>query len=125
MTGTYEDNLFFLNNCLHLWCIIGLACSCGKYIQELGPPGLGSLKNRDNKLCSLISWDSDLRKAAVAMLRKNWILQARLLVREGAPHQQTRNCLKLMKERMGKIGRGSQMDTWHQEGLADWLSVVV
>jgi hypothetical protein len=34
----------------------------------------------------------------------------RLIVREGAPHQQTRNCLKkIIKERMGKIGRGSQM----------------
>jgi hypothetical protein len=25
----------------------------------------------------------------------------------------------------GKIGRGSQMDAWHQDRLADWLSVVI
>jgi hypothetical protein len=24
-----------------------------------------------------------------------------------------------------KIGRGSQMDAWHQDGLTDWLSVVM
>jgi hypothetical protein len=34
-------------------------------------------------------------------------LQTRLLVREGAPHQQTRNCLNIIKERKGKIGCGS------------------
>jgi hypothetical protein len=28
---------------------------------------------------------------------------------EGAPHQQTRYCLKLFNEREGKIGRGFQM----------------
>jgi hypothetical protein len=34
----------------------------------------------------------------------------RLLVREGAPHQQTRNCQQQkMKERRGKIDRGSQL----------------
>jgi hypothetical protein len=32
---------------------------------------------------------------------KNWKLQTRLLVREGSPHQQTRNCLKII-EREGK-----------------------
>jgi hypothetical protein len=50
---------------------------------------------------------------------KNWKVQTRLLVREGAPHQQTRNCLKLIKERRGKIG-WSQMGAWHKEGLTDW-----
>jgi hypothetical protein len=35
-----------------------------------------------------------LRKAALTMPGKNLKLQIRLLVREGAPHQQTRNCLK-------------------------------
>jgi hypothetical protein len=42
---------------------------------------------------------------------KNWKLQTRLLVREGAPHQQTRNCLKLNREGE-KLCRGSQMDAW-------------
>jgi hypothetical protein len=52
-------------------------------------------------------------------------LQSRPLVREGAPHQQTCNCLKIIKERRGKIGRGSQMGAWHHDRLADWLSVVI
>jgi hypothetical protein len=66
-------------------------------------------KNRDNKLCSVVPWDSDLRKAAVAMPGKNWKVQTQLLVKEGAPQQQTRICIQIIKERMGKIGRGSQM----------------
>jgi hypothetical protein len=52
-------------------------------------------------------------------------LQTRPLVREGAPHQQTRTCLKIIKKRREKIGRGFQMGAWHQGGLADWLSVVI
>jgi hypothetical protein len=88
------------------------------------PAGWRSLKNRDSKLCSWVPWDSDLRKAALSMPGKNWKLQTRLLVREGAPHQQTRNCLKI-KRQGEKICRGSQMGAWHQDGLADWLSVVM
>jgi hypothetical protein len=41
-----------------------------------------------------------------------------------SPQQQTRNCLKIIKERIGKIVRGSQMGAWHQDRLADWLKVV-
>jgi hypothetical protein len=37
------------------------------------------------------------------------LLQTRLLVREGAPHKETRNCLKIIEEKKGKIGHGSQM----------------
>jgi hypothetical protein len=39
--------------------------------------------------------------------------------------QQTRTCLKIIKERKGKIGRGSQMGAWNQDRLVDWLSVVI
>jgi hypothetical protein len=46
-------------------------------------------------------------KTALTMPSNNWKLQTRLLVREGAPHQQTRNCLKIIKER--EIGHGTQM----------------
>jgi hypothetical protein len=56
---------------------------------------------------------------------KNWKPQARLLVKEVAPHQQTHDCLQIIKEIRGKIGRGSQMGAWHQDRLADWLSVVI
>jgi hypothetical protein len=31
----------------------------------------GGLKNRDNKICSRVLWDSDLRKTALAMPRNN------------------------------------------------------
>jgi hypothetical protein len=45
---------------------------------------------------------SPVGKVALAMPGKNWKLQNRLLVREGAPHQQTSNCLKMIKERREK-----------------------
>jgi hypothetical protein len=93
----------------------------GTWPSRLG----GSLKNKDNKLCSWVPWDSDLRKPALAMPSINWKVQTRLLVREGAPHQQTRTCLKIIKGRREKIGRGSQMGAWHQDRLADWLSVII
>jgi hypothetical protein len=57
--------------------------------------------------------------AALAMPSKNWKLQTRLLVSEGAPHQQIRNCLKIIQERRRKIGCGSEMCAWHQDRLAD------
>jgi hypothetical protein len=55
---------------------------------------------------------------------KNWIVQTRLLVREGAPYKITPNCKK-NKQTMRWIVRGSQMGAWHQDGLADWLSVLM
>jgi hypothetical protein len=61
----------------------------------------------------------------LAIPSKNLKLQTSPLVREGAPHQQARNCLKIIKERRGKIGRGSQMGARHQDRLADWPSVVI
>jgi hypothetical protein len=67
-----------------------------------GPPGWGSLKNRDSDLWSWVPWNSDLRKAALAMPDKNGKLQTRLLVREGAPDQQSRNCLKNNQRENGK-----------------------
>jgi hypothetical protein len=53
--------------------------------------------------------------------KKNLKLNTGLLVREGAWHQQIRNCLKIIKERR-KIGRGSQMGAWHHGKLADWYN---
>jgi hypothetical protein len=78
--------------------------SLGPYreVKELGPPGWGSLKNRDNKICSWVPWDSDLRKDALAMPGKDLKLQTRLLVREGTQHEHTRNSLKIIKDRRGK-----------------------
>jgi hypothetical protein len=54
---------------------------------------------KNNKLWSWVPWDSDLRKAALAMPGKNWKAQTRLLVKEDAPHQQTRNCKKKNDQR--------------------------
>jgi hypothetical protein len=89
------------------------------------PSRLRSLRNGANKICYWIVWDSNLRKAALAMPSKNWKLHIRLLVREGTPHQQTRNCLKIIKERRRNIGRGSHMGAWHHDRLAYWPTVVM
>jgi hypothetical protein len=89
------------------------------------PSTLGNLRNRDNRIWPWVPWDWDPRKAVLAMRRKNWKLKTRLLVREGAPHQQIRICLKIIKEIKRKIVRGFQMGAWHQERLADWPSVVI
>jgi hypothetical protein len=58
----------------------------------------------------LSPWDSDPRKVAQAMPGKNWKLQTRLLVREGALHQQIRNCLKIVKERREKLVAGPRWE---------------
>jgi hypothetical protein len=42
---------------------------------------------------------ADLRKAALSMVSKNWKLQTRLLVREGAPHLFICDCLKVINTR--------------------------
>jgi hypothetical protein len=52
-------------------------------------------------------------------------LQTHPLVREGATKLQKRNCLKKKFQGDSKIGHESQMDAWHQDWLADWLSVVM
>jgi hypothetical protein len=51
--------------------------------------------------------------------------QTRLLVREGAPHKQIRNWLKIIKERWKTIGSASKMGARHEGRLADWPSVVI
>jgi hypothetical protein len=100
--------------------ITWLPCYWNLALQNAG------VSNRDNKLCSLVPWDSGLRKTELAIPSKNWKLQTRLLVREGAPHQQTRNCLKKWSKREGeKSGRGSKMGAWHQDRLADWLLILI
>jgi hypothetical protein len=82
--------------------ITGPPCFWGISIREPGPPGWGSLKNRDTKIWSWVPWDSGLKGAVLTMSDKNWKLQTRLLVREGAPHQHLRKCLKIIKERKEK-----------------------
>jgi hypothetical protein len=55
---------------------------------------------------------------------KNYKLQTRLLVREGPPYQQIRNCIKIIKGRR-TTGRGSQMGAWNQDRLAYCPSVMI
>jgi hypothetical protein len=94
------------------------------FLGEPGPPSWGRLKNRDNKLCSWVSWDSDLRKDTLAMPSKNRKLQTRLLAREGVPQKQIRSYLKIIEERRRRISRRSQMGACYQDRISDWLSVV-
>jgi hypothetical protein len=51
------------------------------------PSWLGESKNRDNKMCSWVLWDSEL-SLRWRYPAKNWKLQTRLLVREGAQQRQ-------------------------------------
>jgi hypothetical protein len=76
--------------------ITGLPCSWEIETRESGPPSWGSLKFETVKYYES-SGDSDPRKTALARLSNNFKLHARPLVREGAPHQQTLNCLKMIK----------------------------
>jgi hypothetical protein len=48
---------------------------------------------------------------------KNRKVQTRLLVREGAPHQQTRNCKKKLKRDWGNLVAGPK---WVLETKTDW-----
>jgi hypothetical protein len=51
----------------------------------------------DSKLWSRVPWESDPKLSALARPRSNCKRQIRPLVRERAPHQQTSNCLTVIK----------------------------
>jgi hypothetical protein len=51
----------------------------------------------DSKIRSRVPRDSDPRMTALARASSNCKLQTRPFVREGAPHQQTRNCPTVIK----------------------------
>jgi hypothetical protein len=55
----------------------------GIFSFKMSLKSLSLCLNRDNKMCSWVPRDWDLRKAALAMPIKNGNLQTRLLVREG------------------------------------------
>jgi hypothetical protein len=75
----------------------GPACSWGMYIQGPGPPGWGSVESERVKYGHQLPWDSDLRMVALARASSNCKYQTCPLVREGTSHQQTRNCLTVIK----------------------------
>jgi hypothetical protein len=73
----------------------------------------------DSKIWSWVPQDSDPRMTALARASSNYKRQTCPLVRESAPHQQTRNSLTVKKS-----GRKPLMCALFQDRLADWLSVV-
>jgi hypothetical protein len=52
------------------------------------------------------------------MTGKNWKLQIWLRPTSTNPKLSK----KIIRERMGKIGRGSQIGAWRKDGLTDWLT---
>jgi hypothetical protein len=65
-----------------------------------------------NEFEKLNSWRYNwaLIKTVMARPSSNCKVQSRPLAREGDTHQQTRNSLKMIKERKRKIGRRPQTD---------------
>jgi hypothetical protein len=91
----------------------------GEINTETWSSKLGVYKLWDSKIQLRVLRDSNPRKTALARPNSKWKLHTHPLVREGVPHQQTRNCLKEQKGR--EIDPGYQMSAWHQ----DWPSVVI
>jgi hypothetical protein len=65
-------------------------------LRIVGGDEKGSLES-DSKKWSRVSRDSDARMTALVMASSIYKRQTRLLVRENAPHQQTRNYLTAIK----------------------------
>jgi hypothetical protein len=59
-------------------------------------------------------------RGPVAIINYRPVLSSERAIQNNKPQQSKR---KSQGER--KLGRGSQMGAWHQDGLADWLSVVM
>jgi hypothetical protein len=57
----------------------------------------GKSRIGDSKIWSRVPWDSDPRMIALARASSSCKRQTRPLIRQRAPHQQTRNCLKVIK----------------------------
>jgi hypothetical protein len=60
---------------------------------------MGECQIWDSKAWSWVPQDSDPRMTALSRTSSNCKWQTRPVVREGAPHQQTRNCLTVTKIR--------------------------
>jgi hypothetical protein len=57
----------------------------------------GSLESETVKYGPGVPRDSELKITALARVRSNWLLHTRPHVRESALHQQTHNCLTVIK----------------------------
>jgi hypothetical protein len=80
---------------------------------------LGEFRTYDSEVWSWVPRGSDPRMPALARTSRNYKRQTRPLVREGAPFQQTHNCLTVTK-----IWSWPPDGVLHQDRLADWQSVV-
>jgi hypothetical protein len=61
------------------------------------PSRLGESRIWDSKMWSWVPRNSDPRMTALTTASSSYKWQIRPLVREGSPHQQTRNCLTVIK----------------------------
>jgi hypothetical protein len=77
--------------------ITGSPCSWGDLNTGTWSSRLGESRIWDGKIWSWVPRDSDPRITALARPSSNSKWQIHPLVREGTPHQQTRNCLTVIK----------------------------
>jgi hypothetical protein len=96
------------------WAILFL----GRYKYGELALHVGKSQILDSKIRSCVVLDSVPRMTALARTSSNLKLQIHSLVREGAPHEQSRN-----SDSKEKPAYGPQMGNWHQDRLADWPSV--
>jgi hypothetical protein len=82
-------------------------------LRDVGENEKGNLES-NSKIWPRVLLDSDLKMTALARASSNCKRQTRSLVRESAPHQQTRNCLTVKKS-----GCKPQMGALFQDRLAD------
>jgi hypothetical protein len=97
VTMLYKENL------RDKW-LSGDSIPCGGRIEYLHRSPASRRRRRkgksriwDSKIWSRVPWDSDPRMTALARTSSNCKRQTHSLVRESAPHQQTRNCLTVIK----------------------------
>jgi hypothetical protein len=78
-------------------CLGGITVSpCSWGIREPGVAGWGSLESETVKYCDESRW-TRTRNWRLVRTSSNYKRQTRPHVREGAPHQQIRNCLRVIK----------------------------
>jgi hypothetical protein len=65
--------------------------------MQTWPSRLGESRIWDSKIWSRVPWDSDPRMTALVGTGSSCKWQTRPLIREGMPHQQTCNCLAIIK----------------------------
>jgi hypothetical protein len=95
-----------------------------KLTHSHGPPGWWSLR-WDSKIWPWVLRDFDSRVTALARPRSNCTANYRPVLSSERALQNNKYATvwrKFQGER--KTGCGSQMGAWHQDRLADWLSVV-